>query len=280
MTDEDIQALAAGNVADMKKKLPELDGEQLRKLRDLEEGKPDDDQRKTALEAINSAIVALDEDEDEEEQAVVHEDEEEQDPAQSTDASAGAKLGDGPGGENVGLVEPAPGGAPTTPITGDVGTSLEGLDLAALEALRDSEVYGASRAKVLDAIDFRIDQLREAAHKSLLVDPTKVETRIVPTPRAVDAATKRPSKIAFGEQPNIVQHIPPVDVTPEMFSVSGGKAILQRKITVGGHNDPTMITHVILLDDEGDVAGICEVPGGLRAGGGREAEFPAGSLLF
>ncbi|NIJ34330.1 hypothetical protein [Sphingomonas oligoaromativorans] len=290
MADVNIEALAAGTVTELKKALPMLDAAQLAGLRAAELAKGEADARTTAIQAIDAALAELDE---------VGEDA----PAGdlSDDAPAG-QAGDGPAlrpGANIHGIGPDVGGGPNpnyrpsvddgvSLASGTVGDTVTAsgsieiatADLATLEALMQVEIAGASRAPVIDEIDRRMRMLREEALHRVR---GSVAASHAPLARRLDALTAAmggPTSLAFGDHPRLIEHLSPVEASPGMFTVSGDRVLFQRKLTIAGDVAPADISHVLLLDAEGEVVGNCEIPQGIRAGGGRSIEFPAGSLIF
>lgn len=69
----------------------------------------------------------------------------------------------------------------------------------------------------------------------------------------------------------------PVDLRRD-FAPRGERGLLRRSVEVSPHGPSCTITAVRLVTPGGDKE--CAIPGGLAAGGGRSARFPAESLIF
>jgi hypothetical protein len=97
--------------------------------------------------------------------------------------------------------------------------------------------------------------------------------------KAIEAALTGPTSIVFSEDGGLIEDIKPIEFDPAAFRDVNGRAMLARRIDIDRDVGFARIDHAWLLV-EGKPVSRCEVPGGIRAGGGRGASFAADSLIF
>jgi hypothetical protein len=95
----------------------------------------------------------------------------------------------------------------------------------------------------------------------------------------VAAARTGGTFLVLGDGQREIAGLSRIDAKPDHFSVAGGRVMYGRPIRISGADAKVMLHNVALLDEEGVVHAVCEIPGGLQLGG-RDVELPAGSLIF
>lgn len=161
-----------------------------------------------------------------------------------------------------------------------------------LTFLRIGEENGQNRKGALLAIDEAAERHdraeRDAAAAEARREAEEAEARLakfgrgIPLAEGADpvaAARTGPTFLVLGDGQREIAGLSRVAAKPEQFSVAGGRVMFGRPIRVGGADVKVAIRHVALLDEEGAVHAVCEIPGGLDLGG-RDVELPGGSLVF
>ncbi len=85
--------------------------------------------------------------------------------------------------------------------------------------------------------------------------------------------------LRFGESNAFIPSIPPRDIERSVLKPAGaGRATLNLEIGFPPEGPPVRVTHAWLIAGGKSVS--CEIPGGMKVGGGAQARIPAGYLVF
>lgn len=90
--------------------------------------------------------------------------------------------------------------------------------------------------------------------------------------------------LVFSDE-DAVLPVPPVPVSREEITLSGGRAVYDRRLGFDAAAPSHGLTNVWLVARDPSVDDVppavrCAIPGGLRVGGGAQAAIPAGHLIF
>ena len=153
------------------------------------------------------------------------------------------------------------------------------------------EEKGENRKGALEAIDAAIAKTpegqaaaaEEARQKALAAEDAKlIRFKVGPQAKGADArAAARTGKtfLVLGDGEKEIAGLERVAAEPINFTLVGERVMFGRTIDVVGADVKASIHAVALIDEEGDVHGVCEIPGGITVGG-RHVQLPAGSLIF
>ena len=169
--------------------------------------------------------------------------------------------------------------------------ALPALDRGQLEALKTAELAegeGKTRSTAIEAIDARLGEIAEEEAAAAAKAETDKQPHPQPLPQAgggegpddeEDAGVNDVgAHLVFIDGDKPIAGLPELPVTMADFIDRGGRGLLKRAVDLSPHGPPCRITSVRLVTPAGERD--CPIPGGLVAGGGRAARFPAESLIF
>lgn len=136
---------------------------------------------------------------------------------------------------------------------------------------------GAATAKI-ETLEGKLEKAGKTPARGKKPRATVLALPIEPV-KAIEAALTGPTSIVFSEDGGLIEDIKPIEFDPAAFREVNGRAMLARRIDIDRDVGFARIDHAWLLV-EGKPVSRCEVPGGIRAGGGRGASFAADSLIF
>jgi hypothetical protein len=85
--------------------------------------------------------------------------------------------------------------------------------------------------------------------------------------------------LRFSDGDALIKAIAPIEIASGDMTGLHGRLTISRTIPISGDVQPNDLTHAWIVADGKPVAR-CEIPNGLRVGGGRSAQFPTGHLIF
>lgn len=179
---------------------------------------------------------------------------------------------------------------------GDFEKAVRGADPALsvdqLVFLRIGEENGQNRKGILDAIDAAQERLAKAgelaaaeAERKALAEADAKLLRFAlgeKLPEGADAAAAAKTGATFlvlGDGTREIAGLNRVAAQPGDWAPGGGVALYTRPVLIDSVGLEKQFLHAVaLIDDEGAIHGICEIPGGVHLGG--KIELPANSLIF
>ena len=160
------------------------------------------------------------------------------------------------------------------------------------------EEAGQNRKGALEAIDAAIartpqgqaaaaeaakDAAEAARQKALAeADAKLIRFKVGPQAKGADAAAAARTGKTFlilGDGQKEIAGLSRIAAEPAHYTVVGSRVLFGRPIDVTGTDIDASIHAVGLIDEEGTVHGVCEIPGGVPLGG-RHVQLAAGSLIF
>lgn len=177
---------------------------------------------------------------------------------------------------------------------GDVAKALREADPALsrdqLTFLRIAEEGDKNRKGALEAIDAagnRLDQeeakaAAEAERHAIAAREANLVRFGLKAPKDGDpvaAARTGKSFLVLGDGDKEIAGLNRIEADPSHFTTAGGRVMYGRRIAIAGVDLKVVLRSVALIDEDGTVHGVCEIPGGVDVGG-RNIELPGGSLVF
>lgn len=309
-----LEALKNSSVADAKLELPQLTRDELTELRALEEAEGPGKTRSTLLAAIDAALADLSDGTANGAAGTNGDGVTDETPSQpasesqtAVDISAIPPRDDDAGkappvyvtedrcreiaGEAVAAAMKVFATAQANGVSSQDG-GLPGLSVGAPSASDDADAAQAERERQAAEVEAQIAAGEEAERKANEARLNAERQRAEAAGRAYARATSGEisrhvggaaddgGRLFFSDGTKFLPAIGAIDVPAKAVRVLNGKLVIDKAIDFDPSLPSAEVTEVWLEPNEDDAFAKCDIPGGLRIGGGHEAQLPAGHLAF